>query len=398
MTTANSGPLSGIDVVDFSTALAGPWLAGILADQGAEVIKVEQPGSGDQGRASGTMHGGVSAMFHLANRAKRSIAVNLQEAEGRAIALDLAAGADVVVQNYRPGVAERLGVGYEQVRARNADVVFVAVTGFGPTGPYCGRPALDSVIQAYSGTCDLQRSLDTGEPQFVTQTIADKVAALAGAQATVAALLARERGRGGQRVDVPMLDVAIAFNWMDAAGKETLLDAPPELSSFVTGGRRVLEFADGHGVVAVGTDAAFPGVCATLGIDPERYSMLATAEGRAMHRTEFVALMAEMVAAAKDVPLAAAAEQLIAHGAPFGIVNRVADVHRDPHVVASGLFAESDHPTAGRIREPTPPIRFSGTPTPLRGSSPALGEHTDEILEHFGRTDVAELRRRGVVA
>ena len=391
------GPLRGVRVLDFATALAGPWAAGILADQGADVIKIEQPETGDIARRAGTCHNGLSAMFQLANRGKRSIVLDLRQEEGQTIARALAETADVVIQNYRPGVAERLGVGYEDLRSRNPDLVFVAVTGFGPTGPYASRAAYDSVIQAGSGMCDSQHGSD-GEPLFVTQTIADKVASMAAAQAAVAALLARERGGGGQRIDIPMLDVCIAFTWMDVAGKETLLDASPSLSSMVTGGRQCLRFADGWGVVSVSSDDDFRNVCRAIGVDAGRYPELASRTGRAAHRDTFAAFMMDLDQAAQQLTMGEASKRLIEWTVPFGMVNPISRVHEDPQVIASEVFVESIDPVAGRIRQPRPPVRFSATPTDLAVASPALGEHTDEILSELGRSDGVDLRRLGVIA
>lgn len=390
------GPLAGYRVLDFATALAGPWLAGILGDQGAEVIKIEQPGSGDVYRSSGTLHHGFSAMFHLANRGKRSITVDLRRPEGQAVAADLAAGADVVVQNYRPGVAERLGVGYETLRARQPELVFVAVSGFGPHGPYRDRPAFDSVVQAASGMCAAEAA-GGGRPRLVEQTLADKLTAVMGAQAAVAALLARRDGRGGQRLDVPMLDVSAAFMWMDCAGRETLVDAPPDVPSTVAGSRRLIRSADGWFVLGIGSDRSFAGVCDAFSLDPGRYEPLQTAAGRATHRDVMAAFMADLEVAAATVPVDEVRRRMLDRDVPFGAVAGVADVPSDPQVVASGLFTETRHPVAGRIRQPRPPVRFSSTLPEDPGDSPGLGEHTDQILAELGGYDVADLHRRGIV-
>jgi crotonobetainyl-CoA:carnitine CoA-transferase CaiB-like acyl-CoA transferase len=392
-----TGPLTGVRVLDFASALAAPWAAGILADQGADVIKIERPTKGDLARTSGTCHNGVSAMFHLANRGKRSIVLDLRQEEGRSIAVELARTADVVVQNFRPGVAERLGVGYEQLRAHNEQLIFVAVTGFGPTGPYGDRAAFDSVIQAASGMCDSQSQ--PGEPpRFIEQTIADKVASMAAAQAVVAALFARERGRGGQRIDVPMLDVSVAFTWMDVAGKETLLDAPESLSSKVTQGRQCLRFADGWGVVSISSDEDFVGACASIGIDHDRFPRLASRQGRANNRDDFQLFMIELDAAAGRITVQEVSDRLLEHGVPFATINPIDKVHEDPQVVHAQLFEEFVHPVAGRIRQPRSPVRFSGTPAEVSSTSPDLGEHTDEVLAALGRSDGVELRGLGVVA
>jgi crotonobetainyl-CoA:carnitine CoA-transferase CaiB-like acyl-CoA transferase len=213
-----------------------------------------------------------------------------------------------------------------------------------------------------------------------------------------AALFARERGGGGQRLDVSMLDVSIAFLWVDSAGTATLLDADPALAPGVTTGIRCLRFADGWGVVTPVADDDFSGMCRAFGVAGAEDPVLSTAMGRAMNRERMTEVMVGVRDAAAAMTTAVAAERLLAEGAPFGIVLSVGDVPHDPHVRASGLFAETVHPRAGRIREPRPPVRFGGRLTEVPGHSPAIGEHTDEILDALGRHDGAALRRAGVVA
>lgn len=366
MTAAlEKGPLAGVRVLDFATALAGPWAAGILADQGADVIKIEAPG-GDFSRDSGTAHNGVGSMWHLANRGKRSIELDLRTDEGRGVAHQLVRSADIVVQNFRVGVAERLGVGWDDLRAVNPDLIFVAVTGFGPDGPYARRAAFDSVIQACSGMSMVHADAD-GTPQLLDQTIADKVAAMSAAQAAVAALFARERGAGGQRVDVPMLDTSIAFAWVDMAGAETLLDAGADEIRPVAGVRRFFRFADGWGMVSITRPSDLLGAAAAFGVDAGSYG------------DDFDALRDAVRAAAGDLTTAEATDRLEAVGVPFGICNEFAGLHLDPQVTEVGLFVETEHPVAGRIREPRSPIRFSATPTSRPGLSPSLGEHAAEL-------------------
>src|SRR5262249_29413319 len=188
-----AGPLNGIKIVDCSIALTGPYAAALLGDQGADVVKVERPGFGDIGRYVGVSVNGLSALAQMCNRGKRSIALDVHRPEGREICRRLAASADVVVQNFRPGIVERLGIGYDDVRAVNDRVVYASLSGFGPTGPYASKGAYDTVIQAYGGFASNQADAQTGEPRFLNQTAADKVTALYAAQAITAALFARER-------------------------------------------------------------------------------------------------------------------------------------------------------------------------------------------------------------
>ena len=188
------GPLDGIRIVEMCVAVTGPLAVTLLVDQGAEAIKVEEPGFGDQGRYVGVASGGISALFQTCNRGKRSIAVDCTHPQGRDIMLDLAADADVFVQNMRPGVVERLGLGHDDVSARNPDIVYASLSGFGPDGPYAHRRVYDSVIQAQSGLVGNQTGINDASPRFLRQAAADKITAYTAAQAITAALLARERG------------------------------------------------------------------------------------------------------------------------------------------------------------------------------------------------------------
>lgn len=216
------GPMQGIRVLDLSTAATGPYAATLLADQGATVVKLERPGIGDIARWIGVQIDGISALFLVCNRGKRSIAVDLTGEEGRDIARRLAAESDVVIQNWRPGVADRLGIGYEDLR--RDDLVYVSISGFGDDGPYASKSAYDTVIQAYGGVATNEADPETGTPRFTRQVLADKVTALTASQAITAALFARERGRGGQHVRLSMVDAVVSFLWVDAAGNEVLRD------------------------------------------------------------------------------------------------------------------------------------------------------------------------------
>lgn len=218
----DSGPLRGIRVLDLSIAATGPYATALMADQGAEVIKVERPGMGDIARYIGVQVEGISVLYQVCNRGKRSIALDLTTDDGREVAHRLAATCDVVIQNWRPGTADKLGVGFEDLR--RDDLVYVSVSAFGDEGPFAERGAYDTVIQAEAGVADAQADPDTGAPEFVRQVIGDKVTALTVSQAVTAALFARERGDGGQHVRLSMLDAVVSFLWIDCAGNEVLRD------------------------------------------------------------------------------------------------------------------------------------------------------------------------------
>src|SRR3954462_3549939 len=233
MTGSTTGPMTGVRVVDCSIALTGPYAAALLADQGADVVKVERPGIGDIARWVGVMVNGMSSLFLVCNRGKRGIAVDLHEADGVDVVRRLAAECDVFIENFRPGVMEKLGLGYDALAAVNPNLVYTSLSGFGSTGPYRDRSVYDTVMQAYGGLAANQAA-DDGTPVFLRQTAADKVTALYASQAITAALFARERGRGGQHLELSMMDSVVSFLWADSAGNEVLLESDhSQHSSFV---------------------------------------------------------------------------------------------------------------------------------------------------------------------
>ena len=245
---SGTGPLQGIRILDLSIAATGPLACSLLADQGADVIKVERPGIGDIGRWVGVSVNGMSALYAACNRGKRCIAVDVQTDEGRDIVRRLAQDADVFVQNFRPGTLDRHGLGYDDLRDGHDDLIYVSLSGFGATGPYAGKSAYDTVIQAYGGFGANQADPADGIPVFLRQTAADKVTAFTAAQAITAALLARERGHGGQHVELSMLDAVVSFLWADAAGNEVLMDSDGSRPSSFVATFRPFRFLDGFGI------------------------------------------------------------------------------------------------------------------------------------------------------
>jgi crotonobetainyl-CoA:carnitine CoA-transferase CaiB-like acyl-CoA transferase len=394
-----SGPLDGIRVLDLSIALTGPYAVALLADQGAEVVKVERPGIGDIARFVGVAVNGMSSLYLVCNRGKRSIAVDLHQPEGVDIVLRLAAASDVVVQNFRPGVLDRLGLGYEHVRAVNPDVVYASLSGFGAEGPYRDRSAYDTVIQAYGGFAANQADPTDGTPAFVRQTAADKVTALFASQAITAALFARERGHGGQHLELSMVDAVVSFLWADSAANEVLLAADGSQPSSFVASFKPFRFADGWGIVTPTSDADFSGMCRALHVDGWDDPRVATIAQRIQHPELMRSIMDECYAHAATTSVADVTVRFEAERVPFAMILSPDELTRDPHAVAMGLFEEADHPVVGPTRLPRHPTRFRGTPASLRGRSPALGEHTDEILGELGLAgEVARLRADQVVA
>lgn len=394
----NDGPLQGVRVLDFSIALTGPYAASLMADQGADVIKIERPGIGDIARFVGVIVNGMSSLYLVCNRGKRSIALDLQVDEGRDIARKLATDVDVVIENFRPGVMDRLGLGYDDIKAVNPDVVYVSMSGFGDEGPYRDRSCYDTVMQAYGGFAANQADPDDGVPTFLRQTAADKVTALYGSQAITAALFARAQGRGGQHVKISMADAATSFLWADAAGNEVMLDADGSRPSSFVAGFRPMRFLDGWGIVTPTSDHDFAGMCKALDVEGWDDPRIATVAERIKNRDVLAPVMDMVYAMAANVTMEEATERFDRERVPFAMILTPEQLTRDPHAVAMGLFEEADHHVAGRTRMPRHPTRFTATPASLTGGSPALGEHTDEILTELGLGDeIAALREKAVV-
>jgi crotonobetainyl-CoA:carnitine CoA-transferase CaiB-like acyl-CoA transferase len=395
----SSRPLTGIRVVDCSAVVSGPLATTLLADQGAEVIKVEPLGAGDVLRHVGSHRGGVSGMFHVVNRGKRSLALNLADARGRDVLARLVARADVFVQNFRPGVVDRMGIGWEAFRALNPRLVYVSISGFGASGPYASKRVYDNVVQAYSGLAAVQGG--AGEPSLLKQLACDKLTALTAAQAICAALVGRGQTGRGSHVELSMLDSAIAFLWPDAASDVMMLGDGVTRQPPIGSNYSALRVADGFASPGALSDAEFLGLCRALGLDAAANDpRFATVASRMNHLKELVALFQ------RDIPEAAArltrAEieaKLSAHDVPVGIVRRLEELHEDPQVRANGTLFERELPGAGAIREPRPAARFDAAPHAPADPAPRLGEHSAAILGELGfaASDVAALREAGVI-
>jgi len=378
--------------------ITGPFATMILGDQGADVIKVEPPGLGDVMRWLGTSNAGISTLFALTNRSKRSVVLNLREARARELLLELVAKADVFVQNFRPGVVERLGLDEPTLRGVRPGLIYVSISAFGSTGPYAHKPAYDHIVQGISGFAGVQANPQTGRPEHVKNAICDKLTALVVAQGITAALLARERGLGAQHLRANMLDAAISVLWPDGGANETLLD--PGIPRLPTLGAtyRVSDAADGYYAVAAITDAQTHGLFRSMGrsdlvTDPR----FATAPARMQN---MAALIAELGTEPTQKTVAEVLAALDAEDVPGGPVLSIARVPDDPQVRANRTFVESDHPRMGRMREPRPPLHFERTPAAIARPAPALGEHTDEVLAELGASadEIARLRAAGVIA
>lgn len=382
-------------VVDLSVMISGPLAAMMLADQGAEVVKVESPGLGDLMRFLGTSKGGMTGIFANNNRGKRSLVVDLKMAEGLDLVRRLMVDADVVIQNFRPGAVERLGLGYDDVSAVNPNLIYVSISGYGPDGPSSHRRVYDNVIQAASGLASVQSDPVTGTPSLYRTLLCDKVTSYTAAQAVTAALYARATGTAkGQHIVLAMLDAAIAFMWPDSAMDAALLDDDASRAPTIGSNYSVTSLADGFVSAGAVSEAEFRGLVAALGhpeiADDPRFSSMSA---RSAHLGELLPLMREYAAATSVEQFLLGAE---AHDVPASKINTLAGLHDDPQVVNNGVFVERDHPVAGSMREPRPAPRFSQTPARVSSPAPTFGQHSDEIATELG-LDAAALRAAGVI-
>ncbi len=390
-----SGALDGIRILDLTSIYSGPIAASILGDQGADVVKVESPEGDFMRNLGGSQRNGVGGAFAMMNRNKRSVVVNLREEEGKAVFMRLVDGADVVMENYRPGVMERLGIDYETLRAVNPRLVFASINGVGHSGPYANRRVYDAIIQSISGIGSLQANPASERPVLINSLICDKITSMTAAQAIASALLARERTGLGQRVDVSMLDAALFFLWPDNMLNYTFVgDETPH------GGRRshegmVRQTRDGYICTMPVQLGEWLGLFRALelpnlfederfrtqaGLDSERFQE-ALNEGYASFDTEDLA------------------ERLEREQVPFARINPRDDVIDDPQIKAMGALLEFDHPIAGPMRQARPPARFHETPAEIFRCSPELGEHTREVLAEAGfeADEITDLRARQIV-
>ena len=391
------GPLDGIRIVDLTSMLSGPWATMILADQGADVIKVETIGQGDHTRSLGNRSNGFAAQFLNLNRNKRSVTIDLKAEAGRRLLKRLAGTAHVLVQNFRPGVVERLGIDEEAIRAVAPEIIYVSISGFGERGPLAGKPTYDPVVQAVSGLTSVQGGSDTARPRLIRTVLPDKLTAVTAAQAISSALVSRFRTGKGQHVRLSMLDAVLAFLWASDMGAQTYVGQTIPARTAASFIDLIYETKDGFMTVAVMGDKEWAALTRALErpqwLDDPRFK---TAELRDQNIDARLQMTQDVLQGRTTGEWLA---RLEAEGVPCAPVLTRDQVIAHPQVLASGILMESEHPVAGRLRQTRAAARFSQTPTMLRRGAPRLGEHTGDILRELGISDedIRRLQRGKVV-
>jgi crotonobetainyl-CoA:carnitine CoA-transferase CaiB-like acyl-CoA transferase len=392
-------PLAGIRVIDLTRVLAGPFCAMNLGDMGAEVIKIEEPGKGDDTRGWPPFVGGEATYFLSVNRNKKSLTLNMKPAEGQAILHALIAKADVVLENFRPGTMERLGFGYGALVKTNPRLIYCSISGFGESGPEAHRPGYDLIVQGESGVMDLTGFPD-GPPVKVGNSIGDLVAGMAAAQGITLALLARERSGKGQKVEIGMLDVMASLLtyqaglYWNAGGKPSRRgNQHPSIVPY-----EVFQAQDAYLTLGVANNSLWGKACRAIGredlIHDPRFD---TEANRVANRAVLVPLLNDTFG---THPAAHWLARLEEHGVPAGRINTVPEVCESPHLKARGMVVSLPHPKAGAVTAMGVPIRLHATPGAATLPPPMLGEHTDEILTRLLRMPkkkIESLRAAGVI-
>jgi len=380
-----AGPLNGIRIVDLTAVISGPLATMMLADQGAEVIKIENPAGGDFTRSAANRQGGFSASFLNNNRNKKSLALNLKEPLGREALLKLVATADVLIQNFRPGVIEKMGLGEDELRKVAPDLIMVSISGFGDTGPYAHRPVYDPLIQALSGLATVQAGADERRPQLVRTILPDKITGVTAAQAITAALFARERTGERQHVRLSMLDATVAFLWSSDMGSQTFVHGELPQQEAASFQDLIYETTTGYIAIAVQNDREWQAIIRALdrpewAEDPR----FLTAELRQQNIDARLDLIQSVIKTDSAEHWLARLEE---HQVPCAPVLTRTEMLEHPQIQANGLLRHHEHPQAGTVRQTRAPARFTAHPEQPWQSAPGLGQHTSELLAECGYSE-----------
>ncbi len=393
-------PLNGVRVLDLTQIMAGPYCTMMLADMGADVVKVEKPNGGDDTRRMGPPFiEGESAAFLGINRNKRSIVIDLRSDSGRELAQRMARESDVLVQNFRPGSLDRMGLGYEQVREINPAIVYCTISGFGATGPYAQRGGFDLVTQGMSGLMSVTGHAD-GPPAKVGVPVCDLNAGMFGAIGILTAYINRLRTGQGQHVDTSLLEGGIAYTFWESAMYFATGEVPEPKGSAhrLTAPYQAFETSDGYVNIGAANQANWERLCAAIGRDE------LASDPRFVEPRDRMVNLGELVSTLETTFAQHSSDHwlqtLEAAGVPAGPINDLAEVYADPQVQAREMMVETDHPVAGRVKNIGIPIKLSETPGQFQRPAPTLGQHTNEVLTDLGCSpdEIDKMRDQGIVS
>ena len=391
-----SGPLDGVRVIDLTSMVSGPLCTMVLADQGADVIKVETR-HGDHARRVASRNGGFSASFLNNNRNKRSVVIDLKKPGGVGAFMHLVRDADVVVQNFRPGVADRIGVGEAACRGTNPKIIYASISGFGATGPYAQKPVFDPLIQATSGLTTVQSGSDQQRPRLVRTILPDKLTGIQASQAITAALFSRERTGKGQHIELSMLDTVIAFLWSSDMSGHTFVGRETDVERAQSFIDLIYETRDGFVSIATMQDKEWVGFARAVGrpdlLEDERFKTPALRE---INKDARLGLIQETVQEFETKDLL---DRLEREDVPCAPVLTRGQMIQHPQVEANAILVETNHPQAGPLRQTRHAAKFDMTPTEIRMGAPMLGAHTREVLLEAGMSneEIAKLEASGAI-
>ena len=377
------GPLEGIKIIDISTIVSGPLAASMLGDQGAEVIKIEPPFRGENARVMGPIKEGSGALFAVVNRSKRSLAMDLKQEESKKIIYKLIEAADIIIDNFRPGALERLGLDYDKIKNHNPKIIQMSITGYGETGPYSKRRVYDPLIQATAGVCDAQ-SIE-GQPKYMKTLMCDKITSLTAAQAMTAALYRREKTNKGQRITLSMLDTALYFMWSDSMYNYSWhgddWTPMPNIADFY----EPVKTKDGYIALVAINDNEFAGVLKAIGkedlLEDERFS---TTENRLMNVMEMQEILLN---AYLDFTSDELVKKMEENDVPAAKINKREEIFSDPQVINNQTVINTKKDGKDLLKGPKPPANFLENDCGEPSFMPALGEHSSEILKEYGFSD-----------
>ncbi len=384
------GPLEGFRVIELTSTVSGPLAGMILGDQGADVIKVEPPGIGDLARFMGDSRNGMAAMYATLNRNKRSLVLDLKDAADIAVLNQLVETADVLIENYRPGIVKRLGIDYDAHSKINPGLVYCSVSGYGQSGPYRDRKVYDPLIQATVGTA---REQHPNDPHNIRTVIFDKVTGYTVAQSVTAALLQRSKTGRGQYLPISMMQSALYYQWPDVMWSRMIQEDGSHHFGELADYFQLYQTKNGYIAIILIADDVFAHVCELVGSTAHTEERFLNFPNRLENREE---LREELAKAFSDWTSEALSERFDELGVPCAVANTLDDIHEDPQVIQQGGVIEVEHPIAGRLRMASTPFQFEGQ-IPLQNSPAAsLGQHSEEILSELGvaQSDVERILAR----